>query len=243
MEIKVVGIGPGGADFLTPQAKRAIEESQVVVGYTLYVELVADLTEGKKILSTPMKGEVQRCEMALEEALKGQKVAFVCSGDAGVYGMAGIMNQVAKNHPEVKIETISGITAACSGAALLGAPLIHDFAIISLSDLLTPLDLIMKRVKLAGEGDFVICLYNPKSKKRTEYLDMTVDILSKYRPLTTPCGYVKHIGREGEISVVCTMQDLKNNSDIDMFTTVFIGNSTTELINGKLVTPRGYKNV
>ena len=243
MKIYVVGIGPGSPDHMTPYAKAAIEKSDVVVGYTVYVGLVKDLTRGKEVLSTPMKKEVDRCQMALEAALENKTVAFVCSGDAGVYGMAGIMIQVAKEHPEVDIEIVPGITAACSGAALLGAPLIHDFSIISLSDLLTPWDLIMKRVKLAAEADMSIVLYNPKSKKRRDYIDKAVDTILEFRSPDTPSGYVKMIGREGEITKICKLTDLKNNDEIDMFTTVFIGNSTTEIINGKIVTPRGYKNV
>lgn len=243
MKIYVVGIGPGSLDNMTPYAKAAIEKSDVVVGYTVYVELVKELTRGKEVLSTPMKKEVDRCKMALDSALENKTVAFVCSGDAGVYGMAGIMIQVAKEHPEVEIEIVPGITAACSGAALLGAPLIHDFSIISLSDLLTPWDLIMKRVKLAAEADMSIVLYNPKSKKRIDYIDKAVDAILEFRSPDTPSGYVKMIGREGEITKICKLTDLKNNDEIDMFTTVFIGNSTTEIINGKIVTPRGYKNV
>lgn len=242
-KIYVVGIGPGGEEFMTPQAKNAIEESQIVVGYTVYVDLVKDLTKDKEVLSTAMKQEVDRCKLCLEAALEGKTVAFVCSGDAGVYGMAGIMMQVAKDNPEVEIVVVPGVTAACSGAAVLGAPLIHDFAIISLSDLLTPWEKIEKRLKLAADADFAIVLYNPKSKKRHDYIDKAVDIMAKYKSLDTPAGYVKQIGRDGEEAVVCTMKDLKNNENIDMFTTVFIGNSNTEVINGKLVTPRGYKNV
>lgn len=243
MKIYVVGIGPGSLDHMTPYAKAAIEKSDLVVGYTVYVELVKELTRGKEVLSTPMKKEVDRCKIALDAALENKTVAFVCSGDAGVYGMAGIMIQVAKEHPEVEIEIVPGITAACSGAALLGAPLIHDFSIISLSDLLTPWDLIMKRVKLAAEADMSIVLYNPKSKKRIDYIDKAVDAILEFRSPDTPAGYVKMIGREGEITKICKLTDLKNNDEIDMFTTVFIGNSTTEIINGKIVTPRGYKDV
>lgn len=243
MKIYVVGIGPGSLDHMTPYAKAAIEKSDVVVGYTVYVELVKELTRGKEVLSTPMKKEVDRCKIALDAALENKTVAFVCSGDAGVYGMAGIMIQVAKEHPEVDIEIVPGITAACSGAALLGAPLIHDFSIISLSDLLTPWDLIMKRVKLAAEADMSIVLYNPKSKKRRDYIDKAVDAILEFRSPDTPSGYVKMIGRDGEITKICKLTDLKDNDDIDMFTTVFIGNSTTEIINDKIVTPRGYKDV
>ncbi len=243
MKIYVVGIGPGNEEYMTPQAKNAILESDVIVGYTLYTELIHDLIGDKKILHTPMKKEVLRCEMALKEALDGKTVAFVCSGDSGVYGMAGVMREVAVDHPEVEIITVAGITAANSGAAVLGAPLIHDFAVISLSDLLTPLEDIKKRLDLAANGDFVICIYNPKSVKRSDYIDMAVDIILKYQAEDTPCGYVKHIGREGEYYKICTLTQLKNNDDIDMFTTVFIGNSKTKVINGKLVTPRGYKGV
>lgn len=243
MKIYVVGIGPGNSEYMTPQARNAIEESDVVVGYHLYVELVKDLTEGKEVKSTAMKQEVDRCKMALESALEGKTVAFVCSGDAGVYGMAGVMAEVAEAHPEVEIVTIPGITAACSGAAVLGAPLIHDFAVISLSDLLTPWEKIEKRLKLAAEADFCVVLYNPKSKKRYDYIDKAAEIMSSSKSWDTPCGYVKNIGRDGECGTVCTMKELLNNDDIDMFTTVFIGNSATKVINGKMVTPRGYKNV
>lgn len=243
MKIYVVGIGPGNSEYMTPQARAAIEDSDVVVGYTLYVDLVKELTCGKEVKSTAMKQEVDRCRMAFDSALEGKNVAFVCSGDAGVYGMAGLMAEVAEEHPEVEIATIPGITAACSGAAVLGAPLIHDFAVISLSDLLTPWEKIEKRLRLAAEADFVVCLYNPKSKKRHDYIDKAAEIMSCAKACSTPCGYVKNIGREGEKGVVCTLADLQNNDDIDMFTTVFIGNSATKVINGKLVTPRGYKNI
>lgn len=243
MKIYVTGIGPGGAEYMTPQAREAIEKSDAVIGYKVYVDLVKDLTEGKEVISNSMKQEVARCEAALEKALEGKDVAFVCSGDAGVYGMAGIMNEVAEDYPQVEIVTVPGITAACSGAAVLGAPLIHDFAVISLSDLLTEWTLIEKRLKCAAEADFVICIYNPKSKKRRTHLDRAVEIISGSRSMDTPAGYVKEIGREGEKGTVCTMKDLVENDDIDMFTTIFIGNSTTRVINGKLVTPRGYKGV
>lgn len=243
MKIYVVGIGPGNREYMTPQAVAAIEESDVVVGYTLYVELVKELVKDKEVKSTAMKQEVDRCRMALESALEGKTVAFVCSGDAGVYGMAGVMSEVAADHPEVEIITVPGITAACSGAAVLGAPLIHDFAVISLSDLLTPWEKIEKRLQAAAEADFAVCIYNPKSKKRRDYIDRAVEIMNCAKRWDTPCGYVKNIGREGEKAVVCTMADLKDNDDIDMFTTVFVGNSATKVINGKLVTPRGYQGV
>lgn len=243
MKIYVVGIGPGKEECMTTQAKNAVLESDVIVGYDLYVKLISNLIYGKEVCKTSMKQEVERCKIALEKALEGKTVAFVCSGDSGVYGMAGIMMEVAKQHPDIEIQVIPGITAACSGAAVLGAPLIHDFAVISLSDLLTPWELIEKRLSFAAEADFVICLYNPKSKKRADHLEKACNIIMKSRSLDTICGYVKNIGREGEKSVICTLSELGSNSEIDMFTTVFIGNSETKVINGKLVTPRGYKGV
>ena len=239
-KIYVVGIGPGGREYMTPQAEAAILASDAVVGYTVYVKLIEHLTEGKEVVSTAMRGEVERARIALDLALKGKTVSFVSSGDAGVYGMAGLMREVAEGHSEVEIETVPGITAAMSGAAVLGAPLIHDFAVISLSDLLTSWELIEKRISLAAEADFVICIYNPKSHKRREHLDKAVDLILKHRSGDTPSGYVKNIGRDGQKSVVLKLSELKGNDDIDMFTTVIVGNSQTRVINGELVTPRGY---
>ena len=217
MKLFVVGLGPGGLDQITPAAIDAIEQSDVIAGYTVYVDLIRQRFADKTFLTTPMKQEVDRCRMAIEETVKGKNVSMVCSGDAGVYG-------------------------AMSGAAVLGAPLIHDFAVISLSDLLTPLDKIMTRVELAAQGDFVLCFYNPASKKRTDYLRQACERILRHRSADTPCGYVRNIGREGEQATVLTLAELAQ-AQVDMFTTVFVGNSQTKLINGKLVTPRGYKNV
>jgi precorrin-3B C17-methyltransferase len=239
-KIFVVGLGPGDEKHMTQAARMALRESEVIVGYDLYVELIKGLIEGKTILSTPMKQEVARCRMALEQALEGRTVAMVCSGDAGVYGMAGIVMEVAGGHPEVDIEVISGITAATSSAAVLGAPLIHDFAIISLSDLLTPWEKIEKRLRLAAEADFVICLYNPSSMKRKDYLRKACDIILAHQLPGTECGYVRNTGREGETAVMCSLEELRE-ATVDMFTTVIIGNSQTKRLNGRLVTPRGYK--
>ena len=186
-----------------------------------------------------MKKESERCVLALQEAASGEDVAFVCSGDAGVYGMAGLVYEVAKDYPGVEIEIIPGITAACSGAAVLGAPLIHDFVLISLSDLLTPWEKIEKRLKCAAEGDFGIVLYNPSSHKRADYLQKACDILLKTLPEDRLCGTVRSIGREGETAKLYTLKELRDTA-VDMFTTVFIGNSETREINGKMVTPRGY---
>ncbi len=226
---------------MTPQAVRAIGDSDAVVGYTVYVKLIEELTDGKEVVSTAMRGEVERAGIALDLALGGKTVSFVSSGDAGVYGMAGLMREVAEDHPEIEVVTVPGITAAMSGAAVLGAPLIHDFAVISLSDLLTPWDLIEKRIEAAAEADFVICIYNPKSHKRRDHLDRAVDLIMKHRSADTPSGYVKNIGREGQERKILRLSELRENDDIDMFTTVIVGNSQTRVINGELVTPRGYR--
>ena len=178
--------------------------------------------------------------MAFEEAEKGQDVAMICSGDAGVYGMAGLIFEIGKEYSEIQIEVIPGITAASGGAAVLGAPLMHDFAVISLSDLLTPWETIEKRLHAAGMADFVICLYNPSSKKRADYLQKACDILLQYRDVGNICGYVKNIGREGETYQILSLKELRDTK-VDMFTTVFIGNSRTMELNGRMVTPRGYK--
>lgn len=238
-KIYVVGIGPGNEEYMTPQAKKIIETADVVAGYDLYVDMVRDICDGREIISTPMKQEAERCRLALEKAEEGKTVAFVSGGDAGVYGMAGLMLEIAEGR-DVEVVTVPGITAACSGAAALGAPLIHDFAVISLSDLLTPMADILKRIRLAAEADFVICIYNPRSRKRRDHLDMAVREILAFRSPDTPCGYVRNIGREGEKVTVCRLDDLPGNDAIDMFTTVFIGKSTTKVIDGKLVTPRGY---
>lgn len=239
MKIYVVGLGPGEWNQMTQRAVEVLGECDVITGYDVYVDLIRDRFQHKNLISTPMKKEAERCHIAIQEALKGQTVAMVCSGDAGVYGMAGLMYEVAQQYESVEIEVISGITAACSGAAVLGAPLIHDFAVISLSDLLTPWELIEKRIGCAAEADFVICLYNPSSKKRQDYLKKACEIVLKHRGAGTMCGFVRNIGREGEAGTVLTLEELRD-TQVDMFTTVFIGNSQTKKIAGKLVTPRGY---
>lgn len=241
MKLYVIGIGPGGADQMTPRARAAIEASDIIAGYTTYIDLVRPLIGDREILQTPMKQEIDRCTRARDAALTGKTVAMICSGDAGVYGMAGLMHEVCAEYPELDIEVVPGITAACAGAAVLGAPLIHDFAVISLSDLLTPWEKIEKRLDLAAQADFCICLYNPSSKKRADYLQKACDIMLKSKSPDTPCGYVQNIGRDGERGTVCMLAELRDTS-VDMFTTVFVGNSQTRVIGGKLVTPRGYEN-
>lgn len=240
MKIYVVGLGPGEWNQMTQRAMDVLEECDVITGYDVYVDLIRERFQHKNLISTPMKKEAERCHIAIAEALKGQTVAMVCSGDAGVYGMAGLMYEVAQQYDPIEIEVVSGITAACSGAAVLGAPLIHDFAVISLSDLLTPWELIEKRIDCAAMADFVICFYNPSSMKRHDYLKKACEIILKHQGADTMCGFVKNIGREGEAGTVLTLEELKD-TQVDMFTTVFIGNSQTRKIGGKLVTPRGYK--
>lgn len=242
MKITVIGIGPGGENGMTLAARAALEACEVVVGYDLYIELIKPLVGNKETIATGMRKEVERCKLALQAALSGRHVGLVCSGDAGIYGMAGIMHEVAAEHPEVTIEVVPGVTAASSAAAVLGAPLVHDFAVISLSDLLTPWDKIALRLDMAAAADFVICLYNPKSQKRVVQLERAVNIMLKHKDADTPCGYVKNIGRDGEAAYICTLGDLPL-ADIDMLTTVIIGNSQTKIINGKLVTPRGYQGL
>ena len=240
--LNVVGIGPGAWNKMTIEAAEALQCSDTIIGYTVYIDLVKEHLPGKEFLSTPMKKEVERCVMAFEEAEKGKTVSMVCSGDAGVYGMSGLMYEVGERYPDVKLRIIPGVTAALGGGAVLGAPLIHDFCLISLSDLLTPMEKIEKRLQAAAEADFCIVLYNPSSHKRKDYLQKACDILLQYRKPDTVCGIVENIGRDGETSRVLTLGELRN-TDVNMFTTVFIGNLQTKNLNGKMVTPRGYKNV
>ncbi|MGN0252139.1 MAG: precorrin-3B C(17)-methyltransferase [Oliverpabstia sp.] len=241
-KLYVVGIGPGEYEQMTLKAIHALEKSDVIIGYTVYVDLVKEHFPGKEFMTTPMKKEVDRCVLAFEEAQKGKTVSMICSGDAGVYGMSGLMYEVGVNYPEVELEIIPGVTAATGGAAVLGAPLIHDFCLISLSDLLTPWEKIEARLLGASQADFVICLYNPSSKKRHDYLQKACDLMMQYKSEETVCGIVSQIGREGESYQVMTLKELRD-TPVDMFTTVWVGNSQTKVVSGKMVTPRGYRNV
>ena len=241
-KLYVIGIGPGDYEQMTLKAIHAMEKSEVIIGYTVYVDLVKEHFPGKEFLTTPMKKEVDRCVMAFEEAKKGKVVSMICSGDAGVYGMSGLMYEVGVNYPEVELEIIPGVTAATGGAAVLGAPLIHDFCLISLSDLLTPWEKIEARLLAAAEADFVVCLYNPSSRKRSDYLQKACDLMMQYKSPETVCGIVSYIGRDGEHYEVMDLKTLRDTK-VDMFTTVWVGNSQTKEINGKMVTPRGYRNV
>ena len=238
-KIYIVGMGPGREELMTGEALGVLERADVIVGYTVYLQLLDERFRAKELLSTPMRQEEQRCRICFRESEKGKNVALICSGDAGVYGMAPLMYEIGKEYPETELVVVPGITAACSGAAVLGAPINHDFCVISLSDLLTPWEKIEKRLRAAAEGDFVIVLYNPSSHKRKDYLMRACDILLAGIKEERVCGYVENIGREGTKTETCTLNELRNR-EVNMFTTVFIGNSESELIDGKLITKRGY---
>lgn len=242
MKLYVVGIGCGNRNGMTVGAEKAVLESDIIVGYTVYAEQIKRMYPEKECMSTGMKQETERVELALRFASEGKNVSLVCSGDSELYGMAGLALELAVKHPDVDVETVAGVSAAFSGGAVLGSPLTYDTAIISLSDLLTPTEKIVKRLRCAADGDFVIVLYNPSSKKRADYLKKACDIILEYRSPDTVCGYVRNIGRDGEESCLLTLSQLRDTS-VDMFTTVFIGSSETKIIGGKMVTPRGYRNV
>ena len=239
-----MGIGPGNYENMTVRADRALAECDVIVGYPVYVDLVKDRYPGKELVSTPMTQEARRCQMALELARDGKTVALVCSGDSGIYGMAALVYELRGENSEPEVEVVPGLTAACSGGAVLGAPLTHDFAVISLSDRLTPWETIENRLDAAAKTDFSICLYNPSSRKRADYLKRACEIFLRYKSSDTVCGIVKNIGRDGETKKVMTLTELKDY-EADMFTTVFIGNSRTKksALGGQdwMVTPRGYR--
>lgn len=239
MKLYIIGLGPGGGRDLTLRAQAALEACDLLVGYTTYINLIREQFPDKELLATPMRREEARCRMALQAAAEGKITGMVCSGDPGVYGMAGLCYELAGEFPSVEIEVVPGVTAATGGAAVLGAPLIHDFAVISLSDLMTPMEKIELRLDAAARADFVLCIYNPSSRKRSDYLRRACDIILQYRSPETPCGYVRNIGRVGEEAVVLTLASLRE-AQVDMFTTVYVGNSQTMVLDGKLVTPRGY---
>lgn len=239
-KLYVVGIGAGSYDGMTIGAAKVLEKADIIVGYTVYCELIKPYFPEKEFLSTPMMREIERCRLALDKAARGKTVAMICSGDAGIYGMVSPVLELAKEYG-VEIEIIPGVTAASSGAALLGSPLSCDFAVISLSDLLIPLETIEKRLKCIAKADICIAIYNPSSKKRADYLKKACDIILQYRSENTVCGVAVNTGREGEKFEIMTLKELSEYK-ADMFTTVFVGNSTTRVINGKMVTPRGYKD-
>ena len=240
-KLYVVGIGPGAPEEMTLRARKALEAAQVIAGYGVYVDLVKPMFPDKEYLTTAMRKETERCRMAIEAACEGKTVAMISSGDAGVYGMAGLIYELAEGR-ELQIEVVPGVTAALSGAAVLGAPLTHDFAVVSLSDLLTPWDKIERRLEMAAAADFCIAIYNPSSIRRADHLRRACEILMRYASPDTVCGAVRSIGREGERMELMTLDALKDYA-ADMFTTIFVGNSQTRVIDGRMVTPRGYRDV
>jgi precorrin-3B C17-methyltransferase len=237
----IAGIGPGSAAHMTAACRDALESADIIAGYTGYVDLVRPLYPAKSFLDTPMTGETERCREALKLAQGDRRVCIISSGDSGVYGMASLILELAADYPGAEIEAVPGVTAASSGGALLGAPLGHDFAVISLSDLLTPWETIAQRLRAAAQGDFVICLYNPGSSARQDHLKTACGILLETLPRDRVCGLARNIGRPGEDATLATLGALET-TEVDMFATVFIGSSRTRAVNGKMVTPRGYRN-
>ncbi|MDP2689702.1 MAG: precorrin-3B C(17)-methyltransferase [Deltaproteobacteria bacterium] len=242
--VAVVGIGPGGLAHLTGKAREAIENADCVVGYTRYVQLIRPLAEGKELFTTGMTHEVERCNKALELARAGRRVAVVSSGDAGIYGMAGLILQLRGEGAGVDIEVVPGVPAFVAASAILGAPLMHDFASISLSDLLTDWLTIEARVEAAAKAGFVMVFYNPKSSKRVEGLGRAVDIVRSHRAPSTPVGIVRNATREGEEVTLTTLGGIDGHyGSIDMLTIVIIGNPATFTGAGRMITPRGYRGV
>ena len=243
-KISIVGLGPGNLLDLSPRARAAIEAAEIIAGYKTYINLIPELVEGKKIIATEMMQEIERAELAIEQSRKNFSVAVISSGDAGIYGMAGLVIEKILELPEnlqPEFEVVPGISAVNSAAAILGAPLMHDFAVISLSDLLTDWELIKKRVECAAAGDFVIALYNPKSKKRVKNIEEVQEILLKFKNKNTPVGIVTNAGRDGEKKIISTLENFAAE-EINMFSLVLIGNSKTFVKNNFMITPRGYEN-
>lgn len=240
-KVTVAGIGPGNIDLMAPAVKEAIEQADIMIGYKTYIDLIAPLIKDKRVIDSGMRKEIDRCRQAVTLAQEGHRVVLVSSGDPGIYGMAGILLEINNEvSPAVEVEILPGITAVSAAAASLGAPLMHDFAVISLSDLLTDWNVIKKRIDLASQADFVITLYNPKSKGRTSQIEEAVQIISQYRSPQTPVGIVKNAKREGEQITLSTLGAMLGEA-IDMTTVVIIGNSNTYIQNGVMITPRGYQ--
>ena len=238
-KIYVVGIGPGKKADMTFRAYEAMEKSDIIVGYKTYMDLIKEYYPGKEMKNSQMTKEVDRCIEVLKLAKEGKNVALISSGDAGVYGMAGIMLEIADG--EVEVEIIPGVTATNAAAAIVGAPVMHDYVTISLSNLLTDWELIKKRLELAAQGDFVVSIYNPKSRGRVTQIEEAREIMLKYKPKTTPVAIVRNAGREDEGHVVTTLDEMLNH-EINMLTIVIIGNANTFIKDGKMITPRGYSN-
>lgn len=239
-KIYIIGIGPGNKENMSLRAIDAIKKSDVIIGYKNYINLLGDLIKNKKVISSGMREEISRCQKTLESALSGKIVSLISSGDPGIYGMAGIMLEVAgKSDEKIDIEIIPGITSASVSSAILGSPINNDFAVISLSDLLTPWNIIEKRIKSAAKSDFIICIYNPKSKERDWQIEKTKKILLKYRKKETPVGIVNNAQRKNQHSVIANLENMLTHK-IDMNTTIIIGNSKTFIDNDFMITPRGY---
>ncbi|MCI9353763.1 MAG: precorrin-3B C(17)-methyltransferase [Firmicutes bacterium] len=234
----IVGIGAAAKQTLTAEAADILSECELIVGYTVYIDLIKQQFPQKQYYTSGMTQEKQRVIYAIQQCQKGIKTAIISSGDSGVYGMASLAYELAENI-DIEIQVVAGVTACLSGSAVLGAVLSHDFAVISLSDLMTSWELIQKRISLAAQGDFVICFYNPSSKKRKDYLKKACDVILQYQKPETICGIVKNIARKEQQSCIMTLKELRE-IQTDMFTTVFIGNSQTKVMKGKMVTPRGY---
>ena len=238
--IYVIGIGPGSRNLMTEEAIKAIEDSEVIVGYKTYINLITEFIGDKEVVQNGMRKEIERCKQAIEIAKTGKTVAVISSGDAGIYGMAGlILELLTKEEADVKVKVVPGVTASIGAAAVLGAPIMHDFCHISLSDLLTPWDVIEKRLRLAAEADFVGCLYNPRSKGRSEHLARAFDIMGEFKDGNTPVGIVKDVGRAKEEKFVCTF-DTMDFERVDMTTMVVVGNKSTFIHDDLMITPRGY---
>ena len=238
--IYVIGIGPGCRDLMTQEAISAMEDAEVIVGYKTYIKLVEDFIKDKEVVQNGMRKEVDRCQDAIDIAKTGTKVAVISSGDAGIYGMAGlILELITKQELDIPVKVVPGVTASIGAAAVLGAPIMHDFCHISLSDLMTPWEVIEKRLRLAAEADFVICLYNPRSKGRSEHLANAFKIMGEFKDGSTPVGIVKDVGREDQEKFICTF-DTMDFERVDMTTMVIIGNKSTYIHDDLMITPRGY---
>ena len=238
--IYVIGIGPGCRDLMTQEAISAMEDAEVIVGYKTYKKLVEDFIKDKEVVQNGMRKEVDRCQDAIDIAKTGKKVAVISSGDAGIYGMAGlILELITKQELDIPVKVVPGVTASIGAAAVLGAPIMHDFCHISLSDLMTPWEVIEKRLRLAAEADFVICLYNPRSKGRSEHLANAFKIMGEFKDGSTPVGIVKDVGREDQEKFICTF-DTMDFERVDMTTMVIIGNKSTYIHDDLMITPRGY---
>ncbi|EGH4242714.1 precorrin-3B C(17)-methyltransferase [Listeria monocytogenes] len=238
--IYVIGIGPGDKRLMTGEALQAIEDAEVIVGYVTYIKLIKELIKDKEVVKTGMRREIDRCQEAVDIALTGKKVAVVSSGDAGIYGMAGLVLELAeKSNPDLEVKVIPGITASIGAAAVLGAPIMHDFCHISLSDLMTPWEVIEKRITHAAMADFVVCFYNPRSKGRANHLANAFQKMMEYKSGDTVVGIVKDVGRKEERKIITTMRDIDYEL-VDMTTMVIVGNKETYVKNGKMITPRGY---